>query len=47
MTSDRAKLPPQGLVRVVERVRNVMASAHRRMVPGHIALLEMIAVEAG
>ncbi|TLG12365.1 hydroxyneurosporene methyltransferase [Nocardia cyriacigeorgica] len=43
MTSDRAKLPPQGLVRVVERVRNVMATAHRRMVPGHVALLEMIA----
>ncbi|WP_280236545.1 methyltransferase [Nocardia cyriacigeorgica] len=43
MTSDRAKLPPRALVQAVERARAVLAAAHRRMVPGHVALLEMIA----
>ncbi|NEW42332.1 hydroxyneurosporene methyltransferase [Nocardia cyriacigeorgica] len=43
MISDRAKMPPRALVRVAERARTVMAAAHRRMVPGHVALLEMLA----
>ncbi|MFQ6327387.1 methyltransferase [Nocardia sp. CWNU-33] len=42
MASNRSKVPPQALLRVIEFARNSMAGLHRRLVPGHIALLEMI-----
>ncbi|MFD0362973.1 methyltransferase [Nocardia sp. GCM10030253] len=42
MASNRSKIPPQALLRVIEFVRNSMAGLHRRLVPGHIALLEMV-----
>ncbi|GGL45732.1 methyltransferase [Nocardia jinanensis] len=43
MISDRRKTPPRAVVRAVERVRDGLAGAHRRLVPGHFALLEMVA----
>ncbi|MEU2035651.1 methyltransferase [Nocardia amamiensis] len=43
MASDRPRIPPQRLVRAVESVRTVLAVAFRKLVPGHIALMELIA----
>ncbi|NUS95017.1 MAG: hydroxyneurosporene methyltransferase [Nocardia sp.] len=43
MLSDRRKTPPRAVVRAVERVRDGLAGVHRRLVPGHFALLEMVA----
>ncbi|WP_328395915.1 methyltransferase [Nocardia sp. NBC_00416] len=43
MISDRRKAPPQAAVRAVERLRDALARIHRRLVPGHLALLEMVA----
>ncbi|WP_051165394.1 methyltransferase [Nocardia testacea] len=43
MLSDRTKTPPRAVVRAVERVRDGLAGVHRRLVPGHFALLEMVA----
>ncbi|MET7767334.1 methyltransferase [Nocardia sp. NPDC005366] len=39
---DRIKQPPMPLVRVVEFVRGALVVLHRRLVPGPIALMEMI-----
>jgi hypothetical protein len=36
------KVPPAGLVRVVERVRHVLNRAHQRSVPPPVAVLEKI-----
>ncbi|MEV0294038.1 methyltransferase [Nocardia sp. NPDC050710] len=38
----KPKLPPMPVVRAVESVRSALAGLHRRLVPGHIALMEMI-----
>ncbi|WP_327151772.1 methyltransferase [Nocardia sp. NBC_01329] len=42
MISDRRKIPPRAVVRAVERVRDGLAGMHRRLVPGHFALLELV-----
>jgi hypothetical protein len=41
MSSSRPILPPPALLRAVEFVRNRLASMHRRLVPGHVALMEI------
>ncbi|WP_327113757.1 acetylserotonin O-methyltransferase [Nocardia sp. NBC_01730] len=43
MASDRPKIPPQPLVRAVESARAMLAVAFRKLVPGHIALMELTA----
>ncbi|MGO4616380.1 methyltransferase [Nocardia sp. 2YAB30] len=43
MASDPPKNPPRPLVRAVESVRTGLAVAFRKLVPGHIALMELIA----
>lgn len=43
MASDRPRIPPLPLVRAVESVRAAMAVAFRKLVPGHLALMELIA----
>ncbi|MEU4314565.1 methyltransferase [Nocardia sp. NPDC024068] len=43
MLSDPRKSPPRAVIRTVERIRDVLPSLHRRLVPGHFALLEMVA----
>ncbi|MEU4342781.1 methyltransferase [Nocardia sp. NPDC023852] len=43
MASNRPRIPPQRLVHAVESVRTVLAVAFRKLVPGHIALMELIA----
>ncbi|MEW1740942.1 hydroxyneurosporene methyltransferase, partial [Nocardia beijingensis] len=43
MASDRPRIPPLPLVRAVESVRGAMAVAFRKLVPGHLALMELIA----
>ncbi|MFI1913586.1 methyltransferase [Nocardia sp. NPDC020380] len=41
MASAAPKVPPLPLVRAVGRFRDGLAALHRRLVPGHIALLEL------
>ncbi|MFI9633448.1 methyltransferase [Nocardia sp. NPDC051929] len=43
MASDRPRIPPLPLVRAVESVRAALAFAFRKLVPGHLALMELIA----
>ncbi|WP_280492696.1 methyltransferase [Nocardia asiatica] len=43
MASDRPRIPPLPLVRTVESVRAALAVAFRKLVPGHVALMELIA----
>ncbi|MET9213730.1 MULTISPECIES: methyltransferase [unclassified Nocardia] len=35
------KLPPLPVLRAIERVRDALGTLHRKLVPGHIALLEL------
>ncbi|MGV7555750.1 hypothetical protein PJM25_17420 [Mycobacterium kansasii] len=37
-----AKLPPAGVVRIVETVRHHLGRLHRGLVPAPVALMEMI-----
>ncbi|WP_067692067.1 methyltransferase [Nocardia jejuensis] len=41
MASESPKLPPLPLLRALGMFRDALAALHRRLVPGHIALLEM------
>lgn len=41
MASAAQKIPPLFLLRTLARFRDALATLHRRLVPGHIALLEM------
>ncbi|WP_040840565.1 methyltransferase [Nocardia brevicatena] len=43
MLSDRRNAPPRAVVRAVERLRDMLAGVHRRLVPGRLALMEMVA----
>ncbi|PXX60190.1 hydroxyneurosporene-O-methyltransferase [Nocardia tenerifensis] len=43
MASDHPRMPPPGLVRVVELLRNGLAIAYRRLVPGQLAVMELLA----
>lgn len=43
MLSDRTMKPPRAVVRAVEWVRDGLAAGHRRLIPPHLALLEMVA----
>ncbi|MEU7765552.1 methyltransferase [Nocardia sp. NPDC049190] len=43
MASDRPRIPPRPLVRAIESVRAVLAVVFRKLVPGHIALMELMA----
>ncbi|MFG1792400.1 methyltransferase [Nocardia sp. NPDC049149] len=43
MASDRSSMPPQALIRAVELARNGLAYAYRKLVPGRIALMELMA----
>ncbi|MFR9751583.1 methyltransferase [Nocardia sp. 004] len=36
------RIPPLPLVQTVESIRNLLATAYRRLVPGHVALMELI-----
>ncbi|WP_067710766.1 methyltransferase [Nocardia yamanashiensis] len=41
MGAASSKVPPLPLVRIVGRFRDALAALHRRLAPGHIALLEL------
>ncbi|WP_336083213.1 methyltransferase [Nocardia sp. SSK8] len=41
MTSTAPKLPPLPVLRALDRVRDLLGGLYRRLVPGHIALLEL------
>ncbi|MFC9440088.1 methyltransferase [Nocardia sp. NPDC057030] len=43
MASDQPRMPPPGLVRAVELVRNGLSVAYRKLVPGQVAVMEMLA----
>ncbi|MGW0179570.1 methyltransferase [Nocardia sp. NPDC003345] len=43
MLADPRKSPPRAVVRAVARIRDALPVLHRRMAPGHFALLEMMA----
>ncbi|MFI6998933.1 methyltransferase [Nocardia sp. NPDC050175] len=43
MASDQPRMPPPGLVRAVELVRNGLSVAYRKLVPGQLAVMEMLA----
>ncbi|MFF0529725.1 methyltransferase [Nocardia amikacinitolerans] len=42
MASGRPTMPPLPLLRAVDRFRGALAVLHRKVVPGHIALMEMM-----
>lgn len=42
MRSDRTKAPPRAVIRAMERFRGGLAGIHRRLIPPHFALLEMV-----
>ncbi|WP_405161735.1 acetylserotonin O-methyltransferase [Nocardia sp. NBC_01499] len=43
MAADHPRMPPPGLVRAVELVRNGLSVAYRKLVPGQLAVMEMLA----
>lgn len=43
MLSDRRHVPTRVVVRAVECLRDTLAGVHRRLVPGHLALMETVA----
>ncbi|MFE9580293.1 methyltransferase [Nocardia sp. NPDC006044] len=43
MASDQPRMPPPGLVRAVELVRSGLSVAYRKLVPGQVAVMEMLA----
>ncbi|WP_433662907.1 methyltransferase [Nocardia sp. CA-128927] len=42
MASDHPRMPPQGMVRAIELVRNGLSVAYRKLVPGHLAVMELL-----
>lgn len=43
MASREPRMPPQAVIRAVELVRNGLALAYRKLVPGHVATMELLA----
>lgn len=43
MASREPRMPPQAAIRAVELVRNGLALAYRKLVPGHVATMELLA----